>query len=197
LVLGAVRLFQPVHGYEVRRELLSWRADEWASVAPGSIYNALKSLTREGLLEVVGTKQVAHRPERTSYRLTRAGDDALRGLLYDAWWTVKPLVDALAPAVSFLGLTPRADAIAALAHRRKLIAATVTQLDYAAAHLDESENPDHVREMLRLARARVASEVEWAEKLEAALKKGEYLTADDPPWKPGKPAKRGKKRRRT
>ena len=43
LVLGVVKLFQPVHGYEVRRELLSWRAQEWASVQPGSIYNALKS----------------------------------------------------------------------------------------------------------------------------------------------------------
>jgi hypothetical protein len=26
LVLGVVKLFQPVHGYEVRRELISWRA---------------------------------------------------------------------------------------------------------------------------------------------------------------------------
>ena len=58
LVLGVVRLFQPVHGYEVRRELLSWRAQEWASVKPGSIYNALKTLTREGYLEVVGTDVV-------------------------------------------------------------------------------------------------------------------------------------------
>ncbi|OLB73567.1 MAG: hypothetical protein AUI14_25850 [Actinobacteria bacterium 13_2_20CM_2_71_6] len=34
LILGVVRLFQPVHGYDVRRELLSWHADEWANVAP-------------------------------------------------------------------------------------------------------------------------------------------------------------------
>ena len=37
LVLGVVRIFQPVHGYDVRRELLSWRVDQWANVAPGSI----------------------------------------------------------------------------------------------------------------------------------------------------------------
>jgi len=43
LVLGVVRLFQPVHGYEVRRELITWHASEWASVKPGSIYNALKT----------------------------------------------------------------------------------------------------------------------------------------------------------
>ena len=39
LVLGAVRIFQPVHGYLVRRELLSWHAEEWAHLNPGSVYN--------------------------------------------------------------------------------------------------------------------------------------------------------------
>ena len=32
LVLGVVRIFQPVHGYFVRRELLSWRAESWAAI---------------------------------------------------------------------------------------------------------------------------------------------------------------------
>jgi ABC-2 type transport system permease protein len=40
LVLGVVRIFQPVHGYDVRRELVSWHAEGWGNVAPGSIYNA-------------------------------------------------------------------------------------------------------------------------------------------------------------
>ena len=30
LVLGAVRIFQPTHGYFVRRELGTWQAAEWA-----------------------------------------------------------------------------------------------------------------------------------------------------------------------
>jgi DNA-binding PadR family transcriptional regulator len=50
LVLGAVRIFQPAHGYLVRRELISWHAQEWANLNPGSVYNALRSLTRDGLL---------------------------------------------------------------------------------------------------------------------------------------------------
>ena len=53
LILGAVRIFQPVHGYFVRRELMSWHADAWANLNPGSIYNALRTLTREGFLEEV------------------------------------------------------------------------------------------------------------------------------------------------
>jgi DNA-binding PadR family transcriptional regulator len=48
LMLGAVRIFQPVHGYFVRRELLTWRADQRAKINPGSIYNALRALFLHG-----------------------------------------------------------------------------------------------------------------------------------------------------
>jgi DNA-binding PadR family transcriptional regulator len=95
LVLGVVKLFQPVHGYEVRRELLSWRAQEWASVQPGSIYNALKTLTRDGRLEIASTDQVGGRPERTAYRLTQAGAEEFRTLLREEWWTVRPPIDPM------------------------------------------------------------------------------------------------------
>ena len=48
LVLGCVRIFQPVHGYFLRRELVSWEVERWAHIHPGSIYNALKTLTKAG-----------------------------------------------------------------------------------------------------------------------------------------------------
>lgn len=35
LLLGAVRVFPPVHGYLLRRELLSWQVEDWAHVEPG------------------------------------------------------------------------------------------------------------------------------------------------------------------
>ena len=61
LLLGTVRIFQPVHGYFVRRELLSWHADAWAHLNPGSVYNGLRSLVREGFVPTSATK-----PSRTS-----------------------------------------------------------------------------------------------------------------------------------
>jgi DNA-binding PadR family transcriptional regulator len=184
LVLGAVRLFQPVHGYEVRRELMSWRAHEWASIAPGSIYNALKSMTKEGLLEVVGTDQVGARPERTSYRLTNNGDAALRDLLFDTWWQVATPTDPLMSAISFLSLVPRDQAIAALEHRMTTVKGVAAQLAYLADHIDTTHNPEHVREMLQLSRARINAEVSWAQAFVARLRDGAYVTADDPPWQP-------------
>ena len=32
LVLALVRWLEPVHGYEVRRELVSWNVEEWANI---------------------------------------------------------------------------------------------------------------------------------------------------------------------
>jgi len=54
LVLGVVRIFQPVHGYDLKRELISWHVEEWASLATGSIYSQLKTLVKEGMIETVG-----------------------------------------------------------------------------------------------------------------------------------------------
>src|SRR5215813_10873674 len=73
MILGLVSWMQPVHGYDVRRELLSWSADKWANVQPGSIYHALRKLSEEGLLREVSTEQVGARPARTTYEITEKG----------------------------------------------------------------------------------------------------------------------------
>src|SRR5204863_4372639 len=90
LILGAVRIFQPVHGYFVRRELQTWHVDEWAHLNPGSIYNGLRTLTRDGLLREVATEAAAGRPARTTYALTSDGDREFLHLLRDALGTIDP-----------------------------------------------------------------------------------------------------------
>lgn len=186
LILGVVRIFQPVHGYEIRRELKSWQAEDWASVKPGSIYNALKTLTAEGLLEVVGVDQVGGRPERTTYQLTVPGEEEFRGLLRHAWWDVKHVTDPLMAGVSFLGLTPRSEAIAALEERITKIRSQLRFSELMIEQHDPRESPEHVREMMRLMAARMSSEIAWAEALIARLKAGEYATLGDPKWAPAR-----------
>ncbi|HVE97386.1 MAG TPA: PadR family transcriptional regulator [Pseudonocardiaceae bacterium] len=43
-------------------------------VNPGSIYHALKTLTRDGFLRVAQTGRRGARPERTAYELTTDGE---------------------------------------------------------------------------------------------------------------------------
>lgn len=181
LVLGIVRMFQPVHGYDVRRELLSWHAEEWASIAPGSIYNALKTLTKEGLLQTAGTNQVGGRPERTLYNITPLGEQTLDELLRETLWQWRMPIDPLVAALSMMGFIKRKELIAGLAARAAKIKGDALYSEYAIQAIDDEETPAHVREMLRLINARVMAELPWSKAFIARLKRGEYRTADDPP----------------
>jgi DNA-binding PadR family transcriptional regulator len=58
LILGALRFMQPAHGYEIRRTLETWNADQWANIAYGSIYHALNKMAEEGFLKPVNTERV-------------------------------------------------------------------------------------------------------------------------------------------
>ncbi|MEE3919670.1 PadR family transcriptional regulator [Micromonospora sp. BRA006-A] len=106
MILGLVRWMQPVHGYDVRRELLSWSADKWANVQPGSIYHALRKLTDEGLLRTVSVEQVGARPARTTYEVTPKGEDEFETLLRAQWWQVQETPDPFVAAFSFLPAMP-------------------------------------------------------------------------------------------
>jgi DNA-binding PadR family transcriptional regulator len=204
LVLGVVRIFQPIHGYDIRRELLSWHADEWGSVAPGSIYNAIKTLTREGFLSVSGTAQIGARPERTSYQLTDAGTREHLRLLRDSWRQVRVPIDPLMPALAFMPMLPRAEVLAHLRERMLQIERMLTEARWAQRHLvasaprrapddehqiprhpdgsidfDDDFKPEHVYETFALLIARVGSELEWSRALIARLEQGRYQMADE------------------
>lgn len=185
LVLGVVRIFQPVHGYDVRRELISWHAEEWANVAPGSIYNALKSLERDGLIEVEGTAQVGARPERTRYRITPRGEAEMIELLRETLWHVQMPVDPLVAAISLMAYLDRKELISALEARALKIQGDIAHASHAIAAIDDIETPLHVRAMMKLLNARLASELAWSEQFRAELAKGMYRTKGDPPWEPG------------
>jgi DNA-binding PadR family transcriptional regulator len=77
LLLGAVRIFQPVHGYLLRRELLSWQVQDWAHLNPGSIYSGLRTLAKQGYLAESDGEPVA-------YRLTMDGETEYLRLLSQA-----------------------------------------------------------------------------------------------------------------
>ena len=185
LVLGVVRIFQPVHGYDLKRELISWHVEEWASLATGSIYSQLKTLVKEGMIETVGKNQVGGKPERTTYKITPRGEVELSELLRETLWQWRMPVDPLVAAISLMGLIKRDELIAGLEVRQAIIAGGVAHAEYAINAIDDIETPVHVREMLRLINARVSAEIGWSKAFVERLKKGEYRTAGDPPWHPG------------
>jgi DNA-binding PadR family transcriptional regulator len=186
LLLGTVRIFQPVHGYFVRRELLSWHAEAWAHLNPGSVYNGLRSLAREGFVEEVGTEAEGGRPARTTYRLTGDGEVEFMLLLRGALWNVSTHEPAdLMAAWSFAWALTREEVIAALEHRVEQITASARANEFAIEGIQHSTGtPDTVAEHFRLTQARLDGEASWARALIERLRAGEYWFEgeSDRPW---------------
>jgi len=71
--LGALARGGPMHGYQIRRAAQLDRTELWTDVKPGSLYNVLRRMAEEGLVEVVRTEKVGNPPERTVYAITERG----------------------------------------------------------------------------------------------------------------------------
>ena len=184
MILGLVRGMQPVHGYDVRRELLSWNADEWANVAPGSIYHALKKLAEEGMLEQVATERVGTRPARTTYRTTAKGDAEFEELLRQYWWELDQPVDPFLSAMGFLPALPRDEGAAALRNRARMLRTAVERL-HASLDSDwmRASKPVHVSWMLERGIALMEAEIPWCERVAALVESGvRYFPDTLPPW---------------
>jgi DNA-binding PadR family transcriptional regulator len=179
LILGLVRWLEPVHGYQVRRELVSWNVEDWANVAPGSIYHGLRKMAAEGLLEEVANEQVDGRPARTTYRTTRFGQEEFQRLLRKYWWEISQPADSFMAALSFLPSLPRREAVLALRNRAAVLRG---QVGFAQSSMEEwiDEKPVHVSWLGELMVARVEAEVAWCERVLARIEAGEGHHEGDP-----------------
>ena len=173
-----MRIFQPVHGYEVRRELMSWNADQWAHINYGSIYHALNQMTKEGFIEVVGTEQAGGKPARTTYQLTRFGEEEYFRLLRDQAWQPPGAIDPFAVVLSFITDLPQDEAVRVLGHRAQSARTMTEQLRAMAEQFEVSENPSDgkpwtVVEQLLLHAGQLTAFAEWAERLIGRYERGE------------------------
>lgn len=172
MILGALRAKQPTHGYEVRRELEAWGAGSWGNLAYGSIYHALKQMSREGLIEPAETSgEVAAkgRPAKTAYALTDRGEEEFQRLLREHWWEFEPVADPFQSALAFMDALPREELLAALEHRAAACRSAAEKTrGYAVRAKRSAGAPRHVEEGLGLHASYAEAQARWAE--EAARK---------------------------
>jgi DNA-binding PadR family transcriptional regulator len=181
LVLGVVRIYGQAHGYHVRRELLSWNADKWANVQPGSIYHALKKLAKEGLLEPVESTAETKGPDRVAYRLTAPGEAHFDRLLQTMLAEVRDDSGGtdLAAALSFLPALTRDRALSLLTYRLTQLEGKKANLDAVLQHGSEWGQPEHVNALYRMWLSQVEAALAWTDDLIKRLRAGEYAMADD------------------
>jgi DNA-binding PadR family transcriptional regulator len=181
VVLGAVKQFQPVHGYFLRRELMSWHVDEWAHIQPGSIYNALRALEVDGYIREAGTETDGKRPARTTYKITPTGEVELQRMLRENLWNVEPFdTQSVMTIASFMFVLSRQEVIAGLEHRLIKSDAIITTNGFNVEDTLRSDTtPRYVREIFDLSTARLVAEKEWAMRLLERLRTGEYVFAGE------------------
>ncbi|MEV6559199.1 PadR family transcriptional regulator [Nocardia sp. NPDC051756] len=182
LVLGAVRRHDRAHGYQVRADLESWGAHEWAGVKSGSVYHALKAMAGEGLLLAhETTPSSTGGPPRIEYETTDDGDQAYFALLRSALSQRDPRMDILAAAVGLIDDLPRAEAIDLLrqrAHAMEVWRAAVT-VDLPPGTDLDTWGP--VGEVLGLWLHTADTRAEWTLRLLRRLEAGAFEMADDKP----------------
>ncbi|HCT77192.1 MAG TPA: transcriptional regulator [Micromonosporaceae bacterium] len=182
MILGVVRILQPVHGYDVRRELLSWHAHKWANLQPGSIYHALKKLTDEGALRELGQEQVGGRPARTRYEVTPKGNEQFRELVSTYLWELEEgHEDPFVAAFSFLFEVPREETVAALHNRARFlqVANEGMRAAYTSGWAVPDQKPANVRWMLELIIARNSGEIEWCERVAKEIEDGAPFVSEE------------------
>jgi DNA-binding PadR family transcriptional regulator len=74
LAVLVLLLERAMHPYEMATTLKQRGKEQSIKLRYGSLYTVIGQLEREGLIEAAGTERDGGRPERTTYRLTDAGE---------------------------------------------------------------------------------------------------------------------------
>ncbi|GMU19157.1 MAG: PadR family transcriptional regulator [Candidatus Babeliales bacterium] len=168
LLLGVLVQQGPKHGYEIRQELESWNAEQWANIAYGSIYFSLKKMTQEGLIKILENTD-DEKPGRILYEVTEVGKNQFMNLLREQWWELKPIIDPFQVALTFMNCMPKDEIILALKHKADNLRANIKSMTHLIpTRVADKEWPRHITENFRLATAHMEAELKW---IETAIKK--------------------------
>ncbi|GAA4530035.1 MULTISPECIES: PadR family transcriptional regulator [Nonomuraea] len=182
LVLGAVRRRGSAHGYQVRSDLESWGAHEWAGLKPGSIYHALRQMAAEGLLRAdEEAPSTAGGPPRIDYEITEAGEADYFALLRHALSKADQRLDMLSAGAGLMDDLPRAEAV-------ELLKTRVRALEEWRSRVRRDWSPDEdpeawgmVGEVLGMWVHTAESAAEWTRGLIERLERGAYVMAGEKP----------------
>ncbi|MBA8794425.1 DNA-binding PadR family transcriptional regulator [Friedmanniella endophytica] len=184
LVLGVVRLFEPVNGYQVTRELMSWQVEDWAKLKPGSVYSMLATLTKQDAILrhdlTDGTRPVA------VYETTASGRDEFARMIREALdgsqGFERPVLDT---GLAFAPYLTRREVITALDARLDRLDAVGAEVAEAIAGAGQTV-PPHVAHMMGLDQSLRTAERTWLADFRDRLDDGYLAFLGEPQtWMPG------------
>ncbi|ASG23375.1 PadR family transcriptional regulator [Nitrospirillum viridazoti] len=176
LILGVLQ-GGDLHPYEIKRRLTAAHVDHYIDVDVGTLYYAVRSLARDGLIEAKGVEAVARGGERTTYGLTPAGRARFHALMAERLADVSPRYHPLYPALMFLHHADP-DAVAdALRHRLAVQRDYHRPLKALADYLAPVQSTG-MRAILENGLAHLETENAWLAKLVETIEAGDIRPPD-------------------
>lgn len=160
-----------MHPYEMMRLLRTRRDERLVRIQKGTFYHAVSRLERDGFVAEVGIDRDGNRPERTTYSLTPAGEEAVVD------WVRRELGRLDRPAEFRVALAeahnlPRDEVIALLDARRALLQAAADEQRLGLAEAAERHVPDQFLVEVQRESVLLDAELAWQDALRARLADG-------------------------
>ncbi|QCO99438.1 PadR family transcriptional regulator [Arthrobacter sp. 24S4-2] len=167
---------EPMHPYEMYQLLMARHEDRLVKVRPGTLYHAVGRLEERGLVETAGTDREGNRPERTTYRITPAGREALTARLQDM--LAEPINEypTFPLAVAEAYNLPAAVVLDLLDRRLELLQEQLQFLETGEAAVRQKDVERKYWIDLQYQQAMLKTEMGWIRGLQDQLRSGEI------PW---------------
>lgn len=162
---------EPMHPYQMLRLLRERHKDDVLDLKRGSLYHAINRLQRDGLIEAVKADRAGRRPERTTYRLTKQGEQELIGWLQERVARVQRSPSEFMGTLSFLVHLPPAIAATQLEARAVALQQQVAELQAGLAHARRFVDRVHLIES-EYWRAMLQAELQWVRTLLGEVRDG-------------------------
>jgi len=161
----------PMHPYEMQRLLRERHKDELLVLKRGSLYHAINRLLSAKLIDVVETGRDGRRPERTTYRITAEGMQAMTGWLRQMVAVPQREPSEFMAAMSFLVYLKPEDAIPLLEERAQRLENEIAAVSAGMQSLVDRVGRINLIEIEYLLAMRKA-EAEWVRALVAEVRSG-------------------------
>jgi DNA-binding PadR family transcriptional regulator len=133
VVLGALEALETAGGYDIIRFLEQKKINRWTDIKNGSIYNALKTLSKCGDIQEVGRVKKGLFPTMTHYTITDQGRKSFDTMQEQAFLGIYPLFLGFKLALKFNKRRTHAEI-------RRFVAAAVDVIEKTMQEMDDYLN---------------------------------------------------------
>lgn len=160
---------RPMHPYEMYQLLIARHEDLLVKVRPGSLYHTVARLAVQELVRSEGVDREGNRPERTTYRITESGREALRSRIAELLRSPAREFPVFPVALAEAHNLPRPDVVALLRERVEKLSEDLAEVAMMCRWAGEHSVPRRFWIVLPYLQATVTAEIAWVENLISEL----------------------------